>query len=362
MPELIEYKCPCCGGAIKFDSDLQKLKCPYCDTEYEVDDLRGYDEELKSDRGDDTSGWDGTAGTEWNPEEEEKLISYICNSCGGEIIADETTAATSCPFCGNPVVMKEKLQGSCRPDYVIPFKLSKEAAKKAFSKHLSKKLLLPKVFKDESHIAEIKGVYVPFWLYNTEADATVRFRGTKVRHWSDSRYSYTQTRYYFITRDGALTFRHVPVDGSSKMADDLMESIEPYDFSAAVDFETAYLAGYFADKYDVSSTECIKRANERIKQSITDELRSTVVGYTSVRPESASMRLSDCETEYALLPVWLMTTEWKGKNYMFAMNGQTGKFVGNLPLDKKAWLKWFAIFLAIAAPMAYALALLFTNL
>ena len=98
-------------------------------------------------------------------------------------------------------------------------------------------------------------MYVPFWLFDTDADAQVRYRATQSRHWIDDKYDYTDTSHYLLRRGGSIGFEHVPVDGSSKMANDLMESIEPYDFADAVDFSTAYLAGYFADKYDVDAEE-----------------------------------------------------------------------------------------------------------
>ena len=102
------------------------------------------------------------------------MRSYVCKSCGGEIVGDATTAATACPFCGNPVVMMGQFVGALRPDYVIPFKLDKKAAKAALMKHYGSKRLLPKVFKDQNHIDEVKGVYVPFWLFDTDVDAQVR--------------------------------------------------------------------------------------------------------------------------------------------------------------------------------------------
>ena len=55
------------------------------------------------------------------------------------------------------------------------------------------------------------------------------------------------------------------------MPDDLMESLEPFYFKDAVDFQTAYLSGYLADKYDVAEEECVDRANLRIKQSTEQE-------------------------------------------------------------------------------------------
>ena len=353
MAVLQEYKCPCCGGAIAFDSALQKMKCPYCDTEFEMETLKEYDAQLREEKTDDM-GWDAAAGNDWQDGETSGLRSYVCKSCGGEIVGDENTAATSCPFCGNPVVMMGQLSGALKPDYVIPFKLDKKAAKDALTKFYSGKRLLPKVFKDENHIDEIKGVYVPFWLFDADADADIRYRATRVRTWSDSDYDYTETSFFSVLRGGSLGFAQVPVDGSSKMADDLMESVEPFNFAEAVDFQTAYLAGYLADKYDVTAEESVDRANARIRKSTEDAFAATVQGYTSVTPEGGSVRLRNGKAKYALYPVWLLNTTWKDKKYTFAMNGQTGKMVGDLPVDKAAYRRWLFGLTGIIGAVAFA--------
>ena len=354
MATLIEYKCPCCGGAIEFDSSIQKMKCPYCDTEFEMETLKQYDEELKSQKPDDLT-WEKPAGTEWSSEDQENLASYICNSCGGEVLTDKTTAATHCPFCGNPVVMKEHFRGDLKPDYVIPFKLDKDDAIKGLKKHLEGKRLLPKVFKDENHIEEIKGVYVPVWLFDANADADIRYKGTKTRIWSDFNYNYTETSIYSVVRQGSLEFQKVPVDGSSKIDDNLMESIEPFNFNEAVDFQTAYLAGYLADKYDVTEEQSISRANERVKRSTETAFAETVEGYNSLIAENSSVQLTQSSAKYALYPVWLLNTKWQGKTYTFAMNGQTGKFVGNLPVDNGAFLRYLLGFTVGFGAIAFGL-------
>ena len=339
MQTMQEYKCPCCGGAIEFNSSLQKMKCPFCDTEFEMETLQGYDAALQEDAADHME-WETAAGGEWQEGETDGLRSYICKSCGGEIVGDANMAATSCPFCGNPVVMMDQFAGTLKPDLVIPFKLDKKAAKEGLMKHLSGKRLLPKIFKNQNHIDEIKGVYVPFWLFDTDADARVRYHATRIRSWSDSDYDYTETNHFLVHRAGSVGFEHVPVDGSSKMADDLMESIEPYDFADAVNFQTAYLAGYLADKYDVTAEQSVDRANARVKNSTEQAFKSTVEGYTSVTPENSSIQLHGGKATYALYPVWLLNTTWNGNKYTFAMNGQTGKFVGDLPVDKAAATRW----------------------
>ena len=236
--------------------------------------------------------------------------------------------------------MMGQLSGALKPDYVIPFKLDKKAAKEALKKHYLGKKLIPKVFKDENHLDEIKGIYVPFWLFDTEAEANIRYKATRVNMWSDRNYQYTNTSFFSVSRGGTLGFQRVPVDGSSKMDDALMESIEPFNFADAVDFQTAYLAGYFADRYDVDSEKSIERANSRIKKSTEDTFATTVQGYTTVVPEHSAVKFNGGQAKYALYPVWILNTSWNGQKYTFAMNGQTGKFVGDLPLDKGAYTRW----------------------
>lgn len=358
MKAVLEYKCPSCGGALSFDSDTQKMKCPYCDCELDVAALRELDQALETDQGDHMT-WQTQGGTQWQEGEQEQLHSFLCNSCGGEILCEQTTAATHCPFCNNPVVMTQRLAGQLRPDLVIPFQLDRKAAEEALKKHLTGKRLLPKVFRSENRIKLIQGVYVPFWLFDTLADADLRFRATRVHVWSDSRYIYTQTSYFAIRRAGQIPFAGVPVDGSLKMDNKLMESIEPYDLREAVDFQTAYLAGYLADKYDVTSEESIPRANERIRNSTENALRSTVIGYNTCIPAGGSVRFEDSHIRYGLLPVWMLTTQYKGKTYTFAMNGQTGKFVGDLPLDWGKFWGYFAGVSLVAGGICFALAKLF---
>lgn len=344
MATLLEHECPACGGELQFDAASQKVKCPYCDSEFEIEELKGIEQ---------------TQPTEHVWQEGESVHSYVCSSCGGEILCDESTAATSCPYCDSPVVMTQQVSGQLKPDLVIPFKLDKEAAKEALKRHVSGKRLLPKCFKAENRINQIKGIYVPFWLYDADTDANITYHTTKVRNWSDSNYYYTQTRHFRVHRCGTVAFEAVPVDGSSKMANELMESIEPYDLSQAVDFQSAYLAGYLADKYDIPWETTQTRANERIRNSTADAVRQTVVGYTSVTSEHEDIRIHNGRVRYALLPVWMLFTQYKGNDYVFAMNGQTGKMVGNLPVDWTAYWLWFALITAISTAAAYLLALAF---
>ena len=364
--DITNHKCPACTGPLHFVGASGMLECDYCGSKYSIEEIEKlYAQDVaeaeegfaKNEAKKEKEKAEFEAmGMEWSEEEAKGMKTYSCPSCGAELICDATTAATSCPYCGNPTVIPGQFTGGLKPDLVIPFKLNKDQAVKALEKHYKGKIFLPKAFKEHNHIEEIKGVYVPFWLFDTDVDAQMRYSATKVRTWSDDDYDYKETSHFAISREGKISFEHVPVDGSSKMANDLMESIEPYNFSDAVDFKTAYLAGYLADKYDVGAEESMERANARVKESTERAFADTVNGYNTVSQESSSIQLSNGNAKYALYPVWLLNTTWNGNKYTFAMNGQTGKFVGDLPIDKSAAMKWFIALAAGIGAGLYALA------
>ncbi len=354
MPVTQEYKCPSCGGSVEFNPQLQKIKCPWCDTEFDID-VFGTAPECDEP---DSMEWDLKTHAKWEDSDADGICSWICESCGGEIITDENTVATFCPWCGSPVIENGRVHGELKPDLIIPFKLNKKQAQDALKKHISSKKLVPPLFRDENRITNIKGVYVPFWIYDTTAKANISYKATKTRVWCDSRYNYTETSHYRVVRGGDISFENIPVDGSSKLDNDITESIEPFIISEARDFSTAYLPGFLADKYDVDSKECETRANERVKTSTENAFRATVTGYSSVQTESSSIKLENARARYTLFPVWLLNTVWQGNTYTFAMNGQTGKFVGDLPLDRKAWWRWFLGVSAVSSAIAFLLSLI----
>lgn len=348
MAELLNYKCPHCDAPIQFEPGVQNMKCPYCDSEFDVAALKSKDEVLNSQPAD-SFVWQDKGVEEWDETNDEGLRVFVCKTCGGEIVGDENTAATKCPYCDNPVVLSGRLSGTLKPDYVIPFKLDKNQAKQSLKDYVNSKKFIPNMFRSDNHLDEIRGIYVPFWLFDSDIDAQVSYDATKVSSWSDSKYNYTKTDHYDVFRKGSMSFENIPVDGASKMPDDLMESIEPFNFREAVDFQTAYLAGFLADKYDVGKDESIPRANQRVKVSAEDTLRATVSGYSSVNVKSSSVQVTKGFSKYALYPVWILNTTYHGTKYTFAMNGQTGKFIGNLPVSN---VKLGAFFAALSVGLS----------
>ena len=337
MEDLFSCTCPCCGGSLKFEASLQKVKCEYCDTEYEVSDLKELN--AASNTIEENTEWETEATGEFS--EDDAFNVYLCETCGGEVLCDENTTSTICPYCGNPVLLKGRLTGGLKPKYIIPFKLEKDAAKNNLNGYFKGKLLLPNDFKKLNEVKEVTSLYVPYWIFDADVNGMAHYRATRHRTWSDSNYRYSETKYYKIIRGGKISFEHLPVDASKKMDDKMMESIEPFDFSGAKDYSNAYIVGYAADKYDVSKEETFERANVRIKEGTVDAFRSTIHGYDTVTNESANINYESNSAAYAMYPVWTLNSEYKENKYQFAMNGQTGKIVGNLPISFAKAFIWF---------------------
>ncbi len=349
MPtQITEYKCPACTGPLHFVGASGKLECDYCGSRYDVAEIEKLyaDKDAKAEtafreaeaKAGEELGWDTSEmQADWGADGA-GMRAYNCPSCGAQLLCDATTAATSCPYCGNNTIVPGQFGGTLKPDLVLPFKLDKKAAVAALKKHYSKKLLLPRAFSEGNHLEEVKGLYVPFWLFDAKAEADCRFEATRSHTHREGDYRVTVTEHYDVRRSGSMEFARVPADGSQKMPDDYMDSIEPFDYSELKPFSTAYLPGYLADKYDVSAEESMPRADARCRNSAQDVLRRDVVGYETVTPVAANIRLRRGKVRYALLPVWTLHTKWNGKDYLFMMNGQTGKMVGDLPVSKaKFW-------------------------
>lgn len=338
---VIEYKCPCCNAGLVFGSQVQQLTCEYCDNTFDIDTVRAFNES-QAEQTEEAISWEPAEKIQWSESDQESLNAFQCPACGGEILTDDTTAATFCPFCDNPSILPARLSGSLKPDAVLPFRKSREDATAAFLQLCKGKPLLPKGFTSQQRLEKITGMYVPFWLYDCDADFTGSYKATRVHHWSDARYHYTRTEHFLLNRSGEAKFAGIPMDGSSKMEDSFMESIEPFDYSQMVPFEMAYLTGYLADKYDVPSEKGEERIRQRVEQSLQDQVQPSLLGYATVVPTNRQIQVHHSKAKYVLLPVWMLNTKYNGKIYTFAMNGQTGKMTGSLPVSRKRTAAWFA--------------------
>ena len=357
METINSYKCPCCGAPLVFSGN--ELRCDSCDNTFPVETMQQMSEGMAEAGGESKYDWENYQPRSYEDTSEINLANYNCPSCGAQITGDDTLGSTVCPYCGQSTIVKGQFEGTLRPDYIIPFKVDKKAAMTAFEADFKNAPFLPDEFKNKKKIEEMAGVYVPFWMFDCDCDAAITYNAERVTRWSDSNYNYTKTDYFKLFRAGSVGFANIPVDGSKKADDAYMEAVEPYNYEDAVDFNGAYLSGYLADKYDVSAEESIERANERVKNSTIAAFNDTTGMFQAVIPEQSRVSFSNGKIRYSLLPVWMLNIKYLDKMYQFAINGQTGKVVGNYPVDegkkKKFFWKVAGICYAAAAVVAYFL-------
>lgn len=354
----ISYKCPECGAPINWVAEANCFRCMYCDGEYQASEIEGVNtdslqkeeeiqhaEEISEDEAEFAESSDGTIGND--------LVKYKCSHCFAELITERATAASICVYCGNPIVMTEQIVGDFTPKYVIPFEKTKEEAMQKFSKFMDKPLT-PKDFKASVSVDKVQGIYIPFWLFSGKFNAEASFTCKKLTYEKNFDKENDDKIYrtwdvFKVQRKGYIPFKNITADASSKTEDIAMQSIEPYNYDKMIDFNPAYLSGYLAERYDENADEQKEKIADRIVNTGHDKLIDTCSSYNRIEEEDFKHEIQYDDVEYALLPTWLLYCTYKNKKYLFAMNGQTGKFIGNLPIDiKKALGIAAGIFIVLA--------------
>lgn len=320
---VVSYKCPNCGAKINFNPQLQKCNCDFCLSSFDVDELESWSNESD------------------NINEETSL--YSCPSCGAQIITDKTTSATFCCYCHGPVILSKNLSGNFKPSKIIPFKFNKDKAIESFLSWHKRKWFLPNAFASQKQLEKISGLYIPFWLMDCDVLGQLNARGEKITTWTSGDYRYTKTDVYNVFRQANLKFENVPNNASSKADDDVMESIEPFECSEIKDFSLGYLPGFLAEKYDKTKSDVMPSAQRRVNNATKNILRNSISGYSSISERDSKTVYNKSNLEYALFPIWMLTYNYNNKTYIFAMNGQTGKVFGSLPISKVKLLVLFSI-------------------
>ncbi|MFI3236876.1 MAG: hypothetical protein R3Y47_02460 [Lachnospiraceae bacterium] len=334
----IIYKCKNCQANLVFDPISQKLKCEYCDSKFEMSEFET--EQLAKESKDDVIKESQTAEDIENPEDME-MVTYTCSTCKGEIITEATTTATFCPYCGNSTILAGNMEGDFKPRLVLPFEKTVKDAKEIFVKECKKRILCPKEFISVDNVEKVKGIYVPYYLYDCKVEGEMEFSCTKVHTTRTSKQVITKTSFYDVDRGGTVYFEKVPADASSKMDDAVMSALEPFDFGKFKDFSTAYMTGFYAEKNDVTEADGFEPVAKRVKGEGMEFLRDDISGFNSKIVKREALHTKKDRAELALLPVYMVNTRYKDKQYLFAMNGQTGEFLGEFPVSKGIAMNYF---------------------
>lgn len=334
----VSFKCPNCGGDLKFDPATQKYKCEFCISTFGQEELEQSNPQVQQ-----------TDEPMQEQADENGAVIYSCPSCGAQIVTDATTAATFCYYCHNPVVLQGKLSGEYEPDMVIPFAVDKKEAVDSFLKYVKKKKFVPKDFFCKEQIEKISGVYFPFWIYNCKADGEWHGQGDKVRVYDRGDVQYTETKIFAVDRTADLTFENMTRNALNKENKELVEAVQPFRLDEAKAFSMGYLSGFLAEKRDIEKSDLADGLKQEVKAHAVNMMKNSASEYSALRSMSEKVHIKADEWKYLMLPVWVLTYKGgDGKTYYYAMNGQTKKISGVFPLAMK---RVMGLFFGIFAPV-----------
>lgn len=327
----ITYKCPNCDGGLIFDPPSQKYHCEFCLSDFSQEEL----DALEAKEKDSDSG---------------QAVLYTCPSCGAQIVTDETTAATFCYYCHNPVVLSGRLEGQFAPDYVIPFQIDRDKAKEIFAQWIKRKKFVPDAFYSSKQVESMSGVYFPYWLYGCRVDGVLDAQGKKLRTWDTGSMRYTETQVYDVKRQGTMDVNHVARNGLRKANRQLVDGVLPFRMDEKKKFSMGYLSGFLAENRDMEKEQFVVDVKTEVREFALQSIQAQAGSYNSMDIKRREAEITDEQWSYALLPVWTLTynDKTRGKIYYFALNGQTGKVCGQLPVDSK---KLALLFLSIFMPL-----------
>lgn len=337
---VISYKCPNCGGDLRFDPKTQKYRCEYCVSLFDESALESemQTEEVPKSQ----------TQTEQTSENDGQAVMYTCPSCGAEIVTDETTAASFCYYCHNPVVLQGRLEGAYLPNRILPFKVTKEEATDAFLSYVSKKKFIPRAFFNKKQIEKLTGIYFPYWVCDEEVHGELYASATDVRTWRRGDIEYTETKYFEIERGGDIEIKEITKNALKKANRQLVEGVHPFPIGESKAFSMGYLSGFQAEKRDLEKEDFAAEINREVQGYAKDLLRGTVNGYTTVNTRSTHATIKNEHWNYVLLPVWTLTYRGRDdKLYYYALNGVTKKMCGQFPIDYKKVGMLFGIVFAV---------------
>lgn len=343
---MYSYLCPNCGSVIQFIRKDEEKCCSHCGNFISFDEAENYNLKFieKVDTNEDFNQ-DSVYGEFKEDVKTEDVKIYKCWECGIEILTDEYTKPTVCSFCGNSTLTEKRLTNQLMPSMIIPFKIKKDEATKLYRAWAKKGILVPLKLKSRRVVKKITEMYLPFCLYDYHAqiDISAKYKG-KAR---SKKGNCIEIDYFKVKRDFEADYLKIPMGASKKIPDNIMDNLGPFKYNDLVDFEMASLSGYYAEKNNYHSRNMDQRAEHRVKQCMRVSAMQTIRGYNSVNIDNYQTKLERRLITYALLPVWILNYQYRGKKYIFAMNGQTGKIVAERPISSGKIISWFAGFSAV---------------
>jgi len=337
MPK--NYRCPGCGNTVEFFPETGKMYCAYCGNTVDVKELA----EKENKKAEQKEDHEKVTEAEKLKERKRPTIQMQilhCKSCGAELAVNDVEASSFCAYCGQATVVLDRVDEYLRPDYVMPFSVTKDQAESTIRAKISSGFYVPDEIK-HFEIEKLRGIYVPFWLYDVYYGDEQYWKYTVKRGKSSvTRYSY---------RLAESEYHQMTLDASKNLNDNSSQRLEPYHVEGLREFEPMYLSGFYADRFDVGLDDTRGLAFSRAKEMFDAEVKRTIQ-HSGAKMVYSHPVTKVTDTSYALLPVWFLTFRNEGFPYTVLVNGQTGKMVGAVPCVKaKAWATFVILAVLLCA-------------
>lgn len=333
------YECPNCVAALIYNPSSGKLDCLSCGSSFSVNQ---FEEKEKKAVAAQAAHEEKIQNLSVEDDDMMECNIYSCTACGAELAVNGVESSTFCSYCGQPTIVFSRVSSTKKPKYIIPFAVSKNQAVTTIRKHLSSGFFVPKEIQN-FEIERVRGIYVPFWLYDIDYSDEQYLSG-KVKSGKS-----TVTKYYF--RSAKTTFRDLTLDASKQLSDESSQRLEPYHTQRVKEFDTGYLSGFYADCFDMSSEQLKSLAVSRSMRMFNEQVAKSVKA-SDVTIIQNDPKVNVTKAEYAMFPAWFLTFRYNDEPYTILVNGQTGKVVGAVPYNKT---KVNAIFWLIGALASFFL-------
>lgn len=349
MLETVRHICSNCGGELHYNPQEQNFSCENCESSFTEVDLAEIDSRRRSRDENSQRGQDDEVDSF-----EKQTCVYKCSSCGAEVLADEEKVVNFCCFCNNSVTLEGRASRNSMPKKIIPFKISKKEAEEKFLQWSASKFFLPNDFRADKNIRKITGIYIPFWVADCDVRASMSAIGKELKSWREGDCEVTETKEYQVERKAYFDFNGIPAESSRRFSSKIMEEIEPFNYKECKKFSMKYLSGFQFDNYNVDRSGIFKKVKGRIDNSSEQMLRKSAKNYSRLEVQDLRADILQTDWNCIMLPVWMLTYNYGGRRFTFAVNGQTGKFAGKFPISwKKANLFAGAIALVVSAIVFY---------
>lgn len=346
------FPCEECGADLEFNIGVQKMKCPYCGHEKDIE-LREEDQVAEQDFEAMLQRLHELRMDEVKPRDtsEEAVREIRCESCGGTTAFTGSLTSTECPYCGSPIQLDDVHESPRRVpvDGVLPFLIEHRRAQENLKAWVDSRWFAPNEFRRRGVKGKFNGIYLPFWTF--DCLTFTRYSGSRGEHYwvtvgsGDKKRQERRTRWWPASGAFQRFFDDVLVIAVRRVNPTLVQALEPWPLGQVVPFNQQMLAGYLARTYECELEEGFAEARRRIKDALTGDVQRRIGG-DEQRIDRMDTRYDAITFKHLLLPVWLMAYRYRDKSYQIIINAATGEVQGERPYS---WVKIGLLIVTIVA-------------